>query len=160
MTEHGFRDLLNALYQTRVRYILIGGLAGMAHGSSRATVDVDVVYERSHDNLERIVKSLKPFHPYLRGVPRGLPFLWDTRTLEQGLNFTLTTDIGDIDLFGEVVGNGVFERLTKTSETIDLFGLPVECVSLDDLIQLKRAAGRPKDLEAIAELETIRDEQI
>jgi hypothetical protein len=97
--------------------------------------------------------------PYLRGAPPGLPFVFDTGTLGRGLNFTLTTTLGDIDLLGEIVGGGNFDALLSQSEPITIFGATCHCVTLPTLIRLKRAAGRPKDLESIAELEALRDEQ-
>lgn len=89
------------------------------------------------------------------GAPPGLPFRCDAATLKRGLNFTLTTDLGDIDLLGEVPGDGTFEKLAPHSVRVDLGGYEISCVSLRKLIDLKRAAGRPKDLEAIAELEAL-----
>ncbi|MBX3416905.1 MAG: hypothetical protein KF851_04830 [Pirellulaceae bacterium] len=155
MTENGFRDLLVELERAGVEFILIGGLAAVVHGSSRATVDVDVVYRRSRENMERLVSALQPFAPYLRGVPPGLPFRFDLETLESGLNFTLITQIGDIDLLAEVPGNGTWETLEKYSKEIEIFGAKSRVISLPKLIELKIASGRPKDIEAIAELQAI-----
>jgi hypothetical protein len=150
-----FRALLLALTQARVKFILVGGAAATAHGSTRLTLDLDVVYARDAENLRRAVSALAPHHPYLRGAPPGLPFPWDEKTLAQGLNFTLTTDLGDIDLLGEIVGGGRYEDLLEHCIEIDLFGARVLCLGLEKLIAVKRAAGRPRDLEAIAELVAI-----
>jgi hypothetical protein len=98
-------------------------------------------------------------HPSLRGAPPGLPFRWDAPTVRSGLNFTLTTDLGDLDLLGEIVGGGRFEALVPRTVGIRVFGMECRCLDLDTLIQVKRAAGRPRDLEAIAELEAIREER-
>ena len=122
-------------------------------------MDVDVVYDRSRQNLERLASALAPYEPYLRGAPRGLPFRLDAETLERGLNFTLTTTLGPVDLLGEIAGGGGYEDLLPHAETIDAFGVTCLCLGLPRLIEVKRAAGRPKDLEAIAELETILDER-
>lgn len=154
-----FQGLLRRLSEAGVEYILVGGAAATAHGSARLTQDVDVVYRRSRENLARLITALAPLHPYLRGAPPGLPFRWDERTVQAGLNFTLTTDLGDLDLLGEIVGGGTFEDLIGHSVGITVFGLPCRCLDLDTLIRVKRAAGRPKDLEAIAELEAIREER-
>ncbi len=139
--------------------ILIGGWAATAHGSLRSTVDINFVYSRTSDNLDRLVTALAPHHPYLRGAPSGLPFVFDQATLRAGLNFTLTTDIGDIDLLGEVTGGGDYHRLLPFSVQLEVLGFTCRCVTLEKLIQLKRAAGRPKDFEAIAELEALREER-
>lgn len=150
-----FRALLRALVEHRVEFLLVGGAAAAAHGSARLTQDLDVVYARSEANLDRIVASLADIRPYPRGAPPGLPFRWDAGTLRRGLNFTLRTSAGDIDLFGEIAGGGTFERLVGESVLIEVFGFPCRCLDLEPLIRTKRAAGRPRDLEAIAELEKL-----
>ncbi len=118
-----------------------------------------MVYERSPENLARLVRALSPYEPYLRGAPAGLPFSFDGETLRRGLNFTLTTKVGDLDLLGEIVGGGGYRELERHSFAIELFGVKCQCLGLDKLIEVKRAAGRPKDLEAIAELVALRDER-
>ena len=85
---------------------MIGGVAGIAHGAARTTLDLDVVYRRTPENLTRIIDALSPILPYPRGAPPGLPFQWDVRTLKHGSNFTLTTTFGYVDLLGEISGNG------------------------------------------------------
>lgn len=154
-----FPRLLQALAANEVEFILVGGAAATAHGSVRLTIDVDVVYSRTDLNLSRVVEALAPHSPYLRGAPPGLPFVWDVETLRRGLNFTFTTTLGAIDLFGEIAGGGTYEALRADTETLSVFGVNCLCLSLEALIRAKRAAGRLKDLEAIAELEAIRDEQ-
>jgi hypothetical protein len=154
-----FAGLLGRLLMSGVELILVGGVAGNVHGAARATFDIDVVYGRSPQNLDRLVEALAPVHPYLRGAPPGLPFAWTRETLLRGLNITLTTTLGDIDLLGEVIGGGRYEDLVPSTETVELSGLQCRCVTLDTLIQLKRAAGRPRDLDAIAELEALREER-
>ncbi|HEY7649103.1 MAG TPA: hypothetical protein VID04_08880 [Methylomirabilota bacterium] len=154
-----FKALVRALADAGVEFILVGGVAAIAHGSARLTRDVDVVYRRSPDNLGRLVLSLAPYHPYLRGAPPGLPFRWDQATLQRGLNFTLTTDLGSLDLLGEITGGGRYEDLLPGTLRIQIYGVECHCLNLEQLIHVKRAAGRPRDLEAIAELEVIRDER-
>lgn len=154
-----FDQLLPALVHAGVEFILIGGVAGVVHGAARVTYDVDIVYSRSSATLERLVRALAPLAPYLRDVPAGLPFRWEAGTLRHGLNFTLTTKAGDIDLLGEVIGGGTYEQLLFHSFEVEAFAVRFRCVTLPKLIELKRAAGRPKDLEAIAELEALRDDQ-
>ncbi|HVO30420.1 MAG TPA: hypothetical protein VMV18_06780, partial [bacterium] len=123
------------------------------------TRDLDVVYGRSEANMHRLVAALAPLKPYLRGAPPGLPFAWDEKTLRMGLNFTLTTSAGELDLLGEATGGGGYSDLLPHTEEIDLFGARFRCVDLPTLIHLKRAAGRPKDFEAIAELEALLEER-
>jgi hypothetical protein len=122
-------------------------------------MDLDIVYSRNMENLARIVKTLAPLEPYLRDAPRGLPFEWSIKTLQKGLNFTLITKLGALDLFGEVVGGGGYDQLKPETITIRVAGVECLCLSLKRLIEVKRAAGRPKDLEVIAELEQILEER-
>lgn len=154
-----FPTLLGLLSDGGVRYVIVGGLAARVHGSARLTSDLDLVYSRDPENLRRIVSTLAPHRPYLRGAPPGLPFLWDAETLRRGLNFTLVTDLGELDLLGEMAGAGRYEQLVERAVDVELFGRVHRCVDLATLIAAKRAAGRPKDLEAVAELELIRAER-
>jgi len=154
-----FKALLSSLQTEGVSFVIIGGVAATLHGAARVTFDLDVVYDRSSENLERIVRALAPFQPYLRGAPPGLPFKFDSETLKRGLNFTLTTSEGPIDLLGELTGVGSFSEVSANSVAAQLFGAEYRFIDLDALIASKRAAGRPKDFEAIAELETIKQER-
>jgi predicted nucleotidyltransferase len=154
-----YRKLLQALASAQVEFILIGGLAANLRGSARVTLDVDVVYARNRENIRRLVEVLRPHAPYLRGAPPGLPFSWDERTVRMGLNFTLVTTLGDIDVLGEVAGGGNYEQLLPHSSELEAFGIKIRCVTLERLIQLKRAAGRSKDWESLAELEALLEER-
>jgi hypothetical protein len=153
-----YRAILERLNESGVDFIVIGGLAALAHGSARFTQDVDVVYRRTPENYARLVEALTPLNPYLRGAPPGLPFRWNKETIRHGLNFTLTSTLGDLDLLGEVAGGGGYDQLLPASEFFEPYGVRCRVVSLDKLIDLKRAAGRVKDLEAIAELEALAEE--
>lgn len=153
-----FASLIRTLADAGVEFILVGGVAATVHGSTRLTRDVDVVYARSPENIERLIQALRPFDPYLRGAPPGLPFIWDAATIRRGLNFTLSTRIGDLDLLGELTGGGGYDALAEHTVTVRIFDRDVRCLDLDTLIRVKRAAGRPRDIEAVAELEALRDE--
>jgi predicted nucleotidyltransferase len=152
-------EVARLLQSQEVRFIVIGGWAAIIHGAARTTNDVDVVYARDRDNIHRLVEALRPWQPYLRGAPLGLPFRWDDLTVAAGLNFTLTTAHGDLDLLGEVTGGGTYEQLLPFTQEVTAFGITCRVVTLERLIQLKRAAGRPKDLEAIAELQALLEER-
>lgn len=151
-----FQALLTALYRRNVRYILIGGLAIRSHGSAHLTDDLDVYYARDAKNLIALAEALAPLHPRLRGVDEDVPFRWDVRTLRSGMNFTFVTDAGDVDLLGHVSGTDSFDAVWERSTEMDLLGIPVRVASLDDLIAMKRAAGRVKDQLHLMELERLR----
>ncbi|HYP26773.1 MAG TPA: hypothetical protein VE262_08650 [Blastocatellia bacterium] len=102
--------------------------------------------------------ALSEYAPYPRGAPPGLPFSWDERTIWNGLNFVLMTGLGAVDLLGEIIGGG-YDDLLPYSVQVELFGVECFCLGLERFIHVKRAAGRPKDLEAIAELEAILKER-
>jgi hypothetical protein len=127
----------------------------VAHGSPHVTYDVDVCYERSRENILRLAEAMEPFHPRLRGAPADLPFTFDGETIRRGLNFTLSSDLGDVDFLGEVAGLGFYPAVRTASVTLNLFGHDYHVLSLEGLIQAKKAAGRPRDLEAIPELEAM-----
>ena len=139
----------------KVDGVVVGGVAAGARGSSQVTFDVDVCYSRDSDNLVRLAKALQSVKATLRGAPKDLPFLLDEETLRRGLNFTFDTDIGKIDILGEVQGVGNFEQCLEDSSELELFGIPCRVISLEKLIVAKRSAGRPKDLVVLPELEAI-----
>ena len=154
-----YRELIRTLAANDVKYIIVGGAAATAHGSSRLTEDLDLVYQREAENIRRLVKTLAPHRPYLRGAPSGLPFKWDEETIWHGRNFTLTTAFGSLDLLGEITLGGNYEKLLPYSVRLEVFGNECLCLGLERLIEVKRAVGRLKDLEAIAELQAILEER-
>lgn len=158
--ETDFALVLRILAEARIDFIAIGAIAAISHGIILTTEDVDVVYSRAPENLKRIVRALTPFEPYLRGAPPGLPFRLDERVLHNGLNFTFQTNMGNLDLLGEVSGGGNYEKLLPYAEMKSAFGVQFLSVGLDKLIMLKRAAGRAKDYEILARLEAARQEQV
>jgi hypothetical protein len=147
--------IIGVLADAGVEVVVIGGLAAQAHGSARLTQDADFIYRRTRENIERLVAALAPHHLYLRGAPPGLPFRFDVPTIERGLNFTLTSSLGDVDFLGEMVGGGTYDDVLPHTQELSVFGKNVRVLDLPALIRAKRAAGRPKDLEALAELEAL-----
>lgn len=148
--------LLDALAGSRVDAVIVGGVALVLRGSSRVTLDLDVCYSRTRQNLRRLALALAPFRPRLRGAPPELPFLWDERTLESGLNFTLTTDLGDIDILGEIPGIGGYAEAAAGASELPIGDVRMLVMGLDALERAKRAAGRAKDLLDLAEIAEIR----
>ena len=153
--------VFDALDRNGVRYIVIGGQAGIVWGSPLLTEDFDVVYARDRGNLECLATALKQLHARLRvpGVDEDLPFQLDATTLERGFNFTFETDAGDVDVLGLPAGVDGFDELEPNAESVALAGHRVLVASLDDLIRMKIAAGRPKDRLAVETLVALRDER-
>ncbi len=154
-----FAKAVQVLHTGGVEFIIVGGVAAVLHGLGYTTYDLDVVYARGRENIHRLVEALMPHQPYLRGAPPGLPFTFDERTVRNGLNFTLTTSFGDLDVLGEVTGAGTYVDLLPHSKEITAFGVRCFRANLDKLIQMKRAAGRAKDLEVLGQLEALMEEK-
>lgn len=151
--------LLEALADGNVDFVLIGGLAGGAHGSAYPTYDVDVMYARERENLTRLATVLKNLGATLRGAPSDLPFLLDAKTLEAGGNFTFETRYGPLDILAYPSGAPPYERVLEDAETIDIGGRAIRVASLDHLIAMKEAAGRTKDKLMATEYRELADEQ-
>ena len=131
---------------TRVQFVVIGAFAGRLLGSPKLTRTIDICDARDRTNLEALVAALQELHAELRGVTEPVPFKLDARTLQMGDSFTFVTDAGDFDILGTPAGTEGFEELARTAEVVDLGGMAVRIASIDSLIRMKRAAGRPKDL--------------
>lgn len=151
-------SVIRLLGRHGVRYVLIGGLAAVTHGAPLVTQDIDICYARDPDNVERLVAALREVNAALRGAEPGLPFRLDVQTILAGDAFTFTSDAGWVDILATPAGTSGYEDLARTAEVFDLFGYRVLVAAVDDLIRMKRAAGRPKDLLAVEELGALRDE--
>lgn len=161
MTQPNAFDPLRALRTLErhgVHYVLIGGLGARLHGSPTVTNDTDVCYERSPENLERLAAALRRLGATLRGVDDDVPFRLDAATLAVGDHFTFTTKAGNLDLLGTPSGVEGFADLARHAVPLDVDGLTVLVASIDDLIRMKRAAGRPKDLIEVEVLTAVQDE--
>lgn len=150
---------LRLLGKFEVECVIVGGIAATLHGSEIPTTDLGVCYARNPANLDRLASALRTVHARLRNAPEDLPFILDSETLRRGLNFTFATDIGSIDLLGELRGLGYFEEVFNDSVIFDLFGYRFPVLNITKLIIAKRIAGRQKDLRALPELEAIKQRQ-
>ena len=153
------RALLGALHRHEVRFVLVGGLAARALGSPLMTYDLDVCYDRAPDNLDRLAAALHEVHATLRGIDEDVPFVLDARTLRNGDSFTFDTDFGPFDILATPSGTRGYDDLSASATPYDIGGVTVDVVALDDLIRMKRAAGRTKDRLAVEELIALRDER-
>ena len=149
--------VLTRLADATVDFVVIGGVAGGAHGSAYGTEDVDVAYSRATENLERLAALLSDLDATLRGAPPDLPFILDARTLAAGANFTFDTDLGSVDIFASPAGAPAYDVLRDAATEITVEGRRVLVASLDHLIAMKEAAGRPKDKLHASEYRAISD---
>lgn len=161
MSDRGFDPVaaLQILIAHKVDFVVIGGIAARLWGSAIVTRDLDICYARAPANLERLAAALQAMHAELRGVHEKVPFRLDARTLKAGDSFTFKSDVGDVDCLGTPTGTRGYEDLRSSAEHLDIDGMKVWVSSLADLIEMKRAAGRPKDLRALEELGALRDER-
>ncbi len=150
--------LLRALADGGVRFLIIGGVAARIHGSPTLTGDLDVCYDRDPSNVDRLVAALASLHPRLRGTDPDLPFRFDRRTILNGDMFTLMTDVGPLDLRGTPSGTAGYGELAASGITVEIEGLPVQVASLEDLMRMKRAAGRARDRLELEVLGALREE--
>jgi hypothetical protein len=150
--------LLRALVEHDVDFVMIGGLAGNLHGSPRVTRDVDVAYSRERENLERLATMLRSVHATLRGAPEGIPFQLDAETRAASANLTFSTDHGPLDILGDPAGAPEYGRLREEATLVQVAGLAIRVASLDHLIRMKEAAGRPQDRLDAAEYRALSDE--
>lgn len=148
--------VLAKLLQHGVRFVVIGGVAAALHGSPMLTADVDISYERTPENLDRLADALAELNARLRGIEEDLPFEPDARALRSGSNFTFTTDLGDLDVIGWPDGISSYEELVRDAVPMRIGRQEVLVASIDDLIRMKRAAGRPKDVAGELALEEVK----
>ena len=139
------QSLLKTLDRHGVDFVVVGGLAGIAHGSSYPTYDLDIAYSRERSNLRRLASALAEIRVTLRGAPPDLPFQPDEQTLAAGANFTFDTEFGNFDILGDIAGIKSYEKLRRDARTERMEGVEVRVASLDHLIAMKRAAKRTKD---------------
>ena len=150
--------ILKALNAAGVRYVVIGAFAGRILGSPTLTRDIDLCHARDAENHQALAGVLQRLNARLRGVDRGVPFQLDPFSLAAGDAFTFVTDAGDLDILGTPAGTSGYDDLIRTADSIDLDGLTVHVAAIDDLMRMKRAAGRPKDLIELEILAALRDE--
>ena len=151
--------MIDGLSRAGVRFVVVGGVAGIVHGSVRRTDDLDISYDPAPDNVNRLVAVLHRWHARLR-VPdctgAQLPFLIDTRSFRGAPNLTLDTDLGWFDLLGHVAGIGEYPEALAASQLEHLDGVVLRVLTLDALIQAKQTANRGRDHDHLIELEAIR----
>jgi hypothetical protein len=150
---------LRVLADHEVRFVMIGGLAGRLWGSPTVTNDLDVCYAAEPDDLVALAAALRALDARLRGVDEDVPFVVDAESLASSDSFTFITDAGNLDLLAVPAGTDGFDDLVRTASEMDLGGVTVAVADLEDLIRMKRAAGRPKDLIEVEVLGAVLEER-
>lgn len=159
MSKFNLVRALDALVRNNVRFIIVGGVAGRAWGSPSMTDDLGICYDRRPDNLDALARALVELQATLRGAPAGLPFILDARTLRVGDSFTFDTAAGSFDCLGTPAPTKGYEELLQNASEVELEHLRVHVCSLDDLIRMKKAAGRPKDRIELEILAAVKEER-
>lgn len=147
--------MVTGLVDAKIDFVLVGGFAASAHGSTRVTQDVDICYNPVPENTRRLASLLREWHAYLRGVEPGLPFVIDERTFRDVPVMTLATDHGWIDVMDRIAGLGDFIDVCNASEEVAIGDRTLKVLGLAGLFAAKRAAGRPKDRDQLPELEAL-----
>lgn len=153
-------QLLRRLVDQDVRFVIIGGFAAQAHGSPSLTADLDIVPSWDRANLVKIADILRDIAAIRHGVPPDAPQMppLDARTLLGGAVFTLNSRFGRFDLLANPDPGLDHDTLRRNAIAVELLGIPVLAAGLDDLIAMKRAAGRPKDRIELEILGALREE--
>jgi len=148
--------LIGALVQGEIDFVVIGGVAVVVQASPRFTRDLDITYATNTANLERLGALLVSLDARLRDIEDEVQFIPDARTLRHTEMLTLTTRDGDLDLLAHPPGSPGYAALRRRADLVQLDGASVRIASLEDLIEMKRAAGRPQDALDIESLEVAR----
>lgn len=149
---------LRVLLEHELRFVIIGGFAARLFGSPVVTNDLDICYARDPADIERLASALIALDARLRGASDDVPFILDAETLRNGDHFTFLTVAGSLDCLGTPSGVKGYEELARNAVTMEVNGMRVKVAAIDDLIRMKQASGRPKDLLAVEVLGALREE--
>jgi predicted nucleotidyltransferase len=155
-----FKLLLSKLHENNIDFIIVGGFAAAAYGSSFVTHDLDICSVLTSNNIEKLRKSLSDVHPIHRIAQNKPSFLDTPKSIEGINNLYLQTDIGVLDILSSITGVGDFNELRKSCIEIKIYGYTCKLISIEDLIKTKLALKRPKDLEVVKELEIIKSNKV
>ena len=147
--------LLRRLVTEKVEFVLVGGMAAIAHGSASVTEDVDVCVRFDEATLRGVFRALEGTNPRERMNPSRPSLGADPLRFVGNRNLYVTTDEGVIDFLGEITGLGTWERVAKNAVTLTIADFAVSVVGLEDLVTSKRKLARPKDLRVARELELV-----
>lgn len=151
--------LLEILSQAEVEFVLVGGAAAFAHGSSMVTQDLDICASMTSENVSRIAKALAPYAPKHRISKEKPAFTPEQASNQHFNNIYLSTELGQIDIFGQIKGIGNYAAALAASQDLPMGDFTIKILSLSKLIEAKTAMGRPHDLQNVAILRELQDEQ-
>jgi hypothetical protein len=153
-------ELFACLDRHGVRYVLIGGLAAVLHGSPLLTVDADICPSRAPDNLARLAAALDELDARIRtpDTAEGVRFPRDAVFLARIDLLNLVTRAGDVDLAFTPAGTTGYDDLTRYAVPMDIRGITIHVAALEDVIRSKEAANRPKDLRSLPVLRQLLEE--
>jgi predicted nucleotidyltransferase len=152
-----FPNLLRRLVGAGVDFVIVGGYAGVVHGCTLVTQDVDICCDFTPGNLLVLQRAIADLHPVHRMTPSRQPLELTAENVGQFRNLYLDTDLGHLDCLSEIQGLGGYEEVAKASQTIEIDGLSLRVLTLDALVVAKEAMNRPRDREAIRQLRVIKE---
>jgi hypothetical protein len=153
MLPNFVEEIVGRLQNAGVEFLVVGGVSAILQGASVNTMDLDICYRRTPQNIARLVAALAPLQPKPRGFPSHLPFVFDERTVQLGSNFTLEIGPESLDLLGVMSAIGGYEQVIGSAVDAEVGDRTVKALSLEQLIATKTAAGRTKDLAVLPELQ-------
>jgi hypothetical protein len=152
----GFLDLLERLVRAGVDFVIVGGYAGIVHGCTYTTQDVDIACDFSPANLRLLQEAISDLHPVHRMTPGRQPLELTPENAGEFRNLYLDTDLGHLDCLSEIQGIGPYEQVKRASQSIEVEGMQLHVLTIDALIRAKEALHRPRDREALRQLKAIR----
>lgn len=151
-----FPNLLGRLAHAGVDFVIVGGFAGVAHGCTYVTQDIDICCDFSPRTLLALQEAILDLEPVHRMAPGRKKLALTEEKCSQLKNLYLDTTMGQLDCLSFIDGLGDFEQVKQASELIEVEGLKVRVLSLDGLIKAKKSMNRPRDRQVLSQLEAIR----
>ncbi len=148
--------LLKRVSQAGIEFVIVGGYAGIVHGCSYVTQDIDICCVFAADSLLALQKALADLHPVHRMTPGRKPLELTAESAARFTNLCLDTDLGRLDCLSTIEGLGDYDQVKKASEPFEVEGMRRNVLTLDALIRSKKALNRPRDREAVRQLESLR----
>jgi predicted nucleotidyltransferase len=156
----GLVEAVQTLAREGVRFVVVGGVAATIHGARRVTEDLDVCYDDAPANVRLLARILADWRAYPRHWPDGLPFFMDERTFRTTPTMTFRTVHGDVDVLHRVEPIGGYAEVAQSARVLDVFGAAVPTLDLAPLVRVKQYVNRPKDRDALPELEALLAERV